>query len=103
MEKGNSTGEPRNKCEGLSWTTLRTNYWKEQASMPDAEELWSEDNIRKMLKGRSPIKNGQKIILHHPEGRKNCNIKDFVEMPENEHRAFHKENGYHYDEEHGWH
>lgn len=103
MEKGNSAGEPRNKCEGASWTSIRTNYWKQQAMQSDALDKWGQENIRNMRKGKAPILNGQKIILHHPRGRKNCNIKDFVEMPEKMHREFHKQNGYHYDDKNGWH
>ena len=103
MEKGYGLGEPPEEYHGPGWTTIRSNYWKARAEEDGAEELWGTDNIDRMREGKSPIVNGQKIILHHPNGRNGNNIMNFIEMPENEHIAFHRENGYRYDDIRGWH
>lgn len=99
MEKGYGLGEPPEEYRGPSWATLRQNYWKEQANDPNSEWYGNKN----ALNGKAPIKNGQKIELHHPNGRKGSNMKNFKQMPQNEHRNFHKENGYRYDPIIGWH
>lgn len=99
MEKGYGLGEPPEEYHGPSWTTIRSNYWKQQANDPNSQ--WYQDE--KALQGKSPIVNGQKIILHHLNGRNGRNIEDFIEMPQNEHITFHRENGYRYDDVRGWH
>jgi hypothetical protein len=104
MEKGNSDKRQPDEYEGPSWSTIRGNYWREQANKPDALERWGQDNVDRMGQGKPPInKDGKTIDLHHPEGRKGDNINKFEEMPADKHRDFHNENGYHYDEINGWH
>ena len=74
-----------------SFNTFRKRYWKAEALR--APELYG-NNVEKMLKGRAPVINGEKLVLHHVAGRKGGNIYNVVVLPQSEHIAFHKTYGY---------
>ncbi len=74
-----------------SFNTFRKRYWKAEALR--APELYG-NNVEKMLKGRAPVINGEKLVLHHVAGRLNGNIYNVVVLPQSQHIAFHKTYGY---------
>ena len=71
--------------------TFRKRYWKAEALR--APELYG-NNVEKMLKGRAPVINGEKLVLHHVAGRGIENIYNVVVLPQSQHIAFHKTYGY---------
>ena len=80
------------KWAGKSWTTVRKNYWKEQAATPGG---WFGN--QRAARGLAPFsKDGSKMVLHHPSGREGTNLYRFIPMSMKEHNAFHKEFGRHF-------
>lgn len=45
--RATARGEP-------SWTTVRTRYWKNQAAMPDAADIYGPENVARMQHGLAP-------------------------------------------------
>ena len=82
------------KWAGKSWTTVRKNYWKEQAATPGE---WFGN--QRAARGLAPLsRDGSKMILHHPLGREGANLYKFIPMSMKEHKAFHSQFGrYFYD------
>ena len=37
-----------------SWTTVRTRYWKGQAAMPEAADIYGPENVARMKRGLAP-------------------------------------------------
>ncbi len=72
-------------------STFRTRHWKQQASKPDAAEVYGSENLERMRRGRAPQRqrNGKMESMelsHEPKPYRNGGT-DFIERWPDEHAA----------------
>lgn len=73
-----------------AWSTVRTRYWKNQATLEAMEKKWGAENLERMRRGLAPRRTNprtgklESMELHHPVPRKEGG-KEFVELWPDEH------------------
>ena len=73
-----------------TFKTFRMRVWQEEAKKYPTK--YSKQALSLMEKGKAPIVNGEKIILHHFEGRTlPGTLYKVVKLPESLHIAYHKQ------------
>jgi len=75
-----------------SFGAFRQRYWI--AEVKRAPGFYGTKNVAVMLKGRAPIMNGEKLVMHHVNGRGPTDLFNVVILPESQHIAFHQMLGY---------